>query len=404
MKWQVLIAGILAWCLSGCSAQRVAPHVSSPRAVPFAEASQQVAESLLKGIQYNQGLLRYVYGRPNIAVESFADAYTHEQLLAGQKMLDVLKAAEQRYPAGNIIAFGSGAEQNSKYLIEGVFALEQARGQVGKQYHIQAVARHLGSGRVIASSDAWVSGSIPDYEATPEFRDIPAYLDYDRKPKALPEVRLPENVTARALLADAGNAYAGKEYTRAAQLYQQVRQQTNDQDLRSQAGLYITRLRLGQKQEAAEAFGQLLDLSFRKSDTLTLKVLFKVDSEQFYGGSLVQEEYQLWLRKIAGYLHEHSACMVVTGHSSHTGTVEYNQSLSLQRAEFIRHLLGGFGAANVTAKGKGFSENIIGSGTDDARDALDRRVEFRAYQCGSSGRDEQVPSIGHGLIRSKKSS
>ncbi|MGH8604505.1 MAG: hypothetical protein ACREXR_17505, partial [Gammaproteobacteria bacterium] len=33
------------------------------------------------------------------------------------------------------------------------------------------------------------------------------------------------------------------------------------------------------------------------------------------------------------------------------------------------------------ASGKGFRENVVGSGTDDARDALDRRVEFSLTDC-----------------------
>lgn len=31
--------------------------------------------------------------------------------------------------------------------------------------------------------------------------------------------------------------------------------------------------------------------------------------------------------------------------------------------------------------GKGFSENIVGTGTDDDRDALDRRVELFVIKC-----------------------
>jgi hypothetical protein len=30
----------------------------------------------------------------------------------------------------------------------------------------------------------------------------------------------------------------------------------------------------------------------------------------------------------------------------------------------------------------GFRQNIVGSGTDDAVDALDRRVEFKITPCG----------------------
>ncbi|HVJ97143.1 MAG TPA: OmpA family protein, partial [Acidimicrobiia bacterium] len=33
------------------------------------------------------------------------------------------------------------------------------------------------------------------------------------------------------------------------------------------------------------------------------------------------------------------------------------------------------------ALGMGFRQNLVGSGTDDAGDALDRRVEFKVVQC-----------------------
>jgi hypothetical protein len=31
----------------------------------------------------------------------------------------------------------------------------------------------------------------------------------------------------------------------------------------------------------------------------------------------------------------------------------------------------------------GFHENLVGSGTDDLRDALDRRVEFKVRSCST---------------------
>jgi outer membrane protein OmpA-like peptidoglycan-associated protein len=41
-------------------------------------------------------------------------------------------------------------------------------------------------------------------------------------------------------------------------------------------------------------------------------------------------------------------------------------------------------AKRTTAEGKGSSENISGLGTDDARDALDRRVVFKVRDCPAS--------------------
>jgi outer membrane protein OmpA-like peptidoglycan-associated protein len=35
----------------------------------------------------------------------------------------------------------------------------------------------------------------------------------------------------------------------------------------------------------------------------------------------------------------------------------------------------------IRASGMGFRENIVGTGTDDVRDSLDRRVEFRIDDC-----------------------
>lgn len=37
--------------------------------------------------------------------------------------------------------------------------------------------------------------------------------------------------------------------------------------------------------------------------------------------------------------------------------------------------------ARAEASGRGFRENIVGTGTDDVRDEIDRRVEFRFSQC-----------------------
>ena len=35
------------------------------------------------------------------------------------------------------------------------------------------------------------------------------------------------------------------------------------------------------------------------------------------------------------------------------------------------------------AFGRGFKENVIGSGSDDAQDAIDRRAEFQVVDCAS---------------------
>jgi outer membrane protein OmpA-like peptidoglycan-associated protein len=74
----------------------------------------------------------------------------------------------------------------------------------------------------------------------------------------------------------------------------------------------------------------------------------------------------------------------VSGHSSKTGPEPLNQRLSLMRAQYIKQRIDTAQPAlakRTNAVGKGSSENKIGIGTDDVRDQLDRRVEFKVLDC-----------------------
>jgi outer membrane protein OmpA-like peptidoglycan-associated protein len=76
--------------------------------------------------------------------------------------------------------------------------------------------------------------------------------------------------------------------------------------------------------------------------------------------------------------------MSVVGHTSRTGSEQMNDRLSQQRATYIKQRLDTEApelAPRTQASGKGYRENIVGTGTDDARDALDRRVEFKVTGC-----------------------
>ena len=56
----------------------------------------------------------------------------------------------------------------------------------------------------------------------------------------------------------------------------------------------------------------------------------------------------------------------------------------MQRAVSIQRRLEGYNAdinGKLQSVGMGFRENIVGSGTDDLRDAPDRRVEFKVNPC-----------------------
>jgi outer membrane protein OmpA-like peptidoglycan-associated protein len=80
----------------------------------------------------------------------------------------------------------------------------------------------------------------------------------------------------------------------------------------------------------------------------------------------------------------HEGCLRVGGHTSRTGDPAANELLSQKRAAVIKHGLERQNrklAPRIEAEGAGSREVIVGLGTDDLRDALDRRVEFRAIDC-----------------------
>jgi outer membrane protein OmpA-like peptidoglycan-associated protein len=84
--------------------------------------------------------------------------------------------------------------------------------------------------------------------------------------------------------------------------------------------------------------------------------------------------------------------MRLEGHCSRTGPETFNARLSLERALRIQRLLKPHFsevASRSLAVGRGFSETILGIGTDDARDLIDRRVAFDIIDCDTLNRRKE---------------
>ena len=120
------------------------------------------------------------------------------------------------------------------------------------------------------------------------------------------------------------------------------------------------------------------------NNQLGVKFLFNPGGTVFWSDAKVSGPYAMWLRQIARESVVAKSCMSIVGHTSRTGSEATNDALSLQRANFIRQRLTGEAAVlsgRTKALGMGYRENIVGSGTDNAVDALDRRVEFKIVPC-----------------------
>lgn len=275
------------------------------------------------------------------------------------------------------------------YLVHSALAVD--KNSQGAMYDLNLWLREAKTGRLVAYVHNKVFSQGLPYTLTAEAKDSPVYPEplnpnaegFDLR-QEMQRPHYPSRLKLEAILADAAKAYASAHYAQALELYEAANAIKEVQSLRSLAGRYLTLLRMNRTAEARRAFADLIQSGFKHSPMLTFKILFAVDSTQFAGGHFLSSQYQVWIEELAQYLKHSQRCLLIAGHSSHSGSAAYNLKLSTSRASGIRQLMvskQGAVKTRTQAEGKGFYENIIGTGTDDLRDAVDRRVEFRQQTC-----------------------
>jgi outer membrane protein OmpA-like peptidoglycan-associated protein len=188
---------------------------------------------------------------------------------------------------------------------------------------------------------------------------------------------------AAALINEAMLAYGEGKVAAAHKLYKEAAVLADRGDLRVLNGLYLTSWQLGQRDAAKEVFGRLVE-SGLELKRLPVKLLFQPGGTAFNQVGDLPQQYRVWLGALAQEAGKASACVRVVGHTSRTGSASGNETLSRKRAEFVQKLLEQNNrslSARLSAAGVGSKEALVGLGTDDLRDALDRRVEFRVIDC-----------------------
>jgi outer membrane protein OmpA-like peptidoglycan-associated protein len=200
------------------------------------------------------------------------------------------------------------------------------------------------------------------------------------------------HLVAEAIISDAIQAYNSQRYWEALDLYQSALRTPAGEQLRVYNGLYLAHWKLGQHDDAAQAFGRMVAYGLAQ-EHLTVKFLFKPGSTVLWSDAQSREPHLMWLQQIAQHTTQQNMCLEIIGHTSRTGPEPLNERLSLRRAEYIQARLEAEAPPlrhRIITSGKGSRDNLIGIATDDARDALDRRVEFNVIRCGSGA---SVPSL-----------
>ena len=194
---------------------------------------------------------------------------------------------------------------------------------------------------------------------------------------------LTESIGVHALFADAVSDYDAGRLAQAAKGFAQVRAQASDHP-GALAGLYQTNWQLGNRRDAEQAFSLLVAAGL-DAGILSFKLLFRLGRTDFIDSDDLPSQYRMWIKSIGQGAVAKGRCVVVTGHASKSGPRELNAKLSLQRAERIVAQMNQMVSAakgRFKTAGKGSDETVVGTGANDASDAIDRRVEFTVSPCG----------------------
>lgn len=192
-----------------------------------------------------------------------------------------------------------------------------------------------------------------------------------------------DSIETNALLSEASRVYGEGNYSRAILMLTEAASRPDGQIMKTYANLYQAQLKEGNTHAAEEAFGRLIDISL-ENDSFSIKLLFGVNSTNFILDSKLNARYKIWIKQISQSFKRNNICAKIIGHSSNTGAEEYNNRLSKARADAMQNLMKPHFRSvkqKTETLGMGFRENIKGLGTDDGRDSIDRRVEFKIINC-----------------------
>lgn len=389
--------GLLAATVLALAACQTSPPVG-PRATTEAQSLDQAlawaVDNLAGQLKPADNVLSRLakpVARPVLPDPSL-DAASGQQT-ALTRRLDQAMAARLRaqHPHLEVLPFAQASLARAQLVLAATIArLEQPRGV----FQIHLALADLKTGQVVAQASARARDEGFDTTPTPYYRDTPVLLLKDRvvegyirtaqtAPGQAADATYLERVAAAATIQEATALYDAERYQEALGLYRSVLATPAGEQMRSLNGVYLTQWKLGHQAEAEQAFGQMVALGLSQK-TLGVKFLFNPGGTEFWSDAKISGPYGLWLRQIARQAGSSRVCMEVVGHTSRTGSEAFNDRLSAQRAATIQRRLEAESSALVgrlKASGVGFRENLIGTGTDDASDALDRRVEFKVGDC-----------------------
>jgi hypothetical protein len=384
-----------------CAAPPAPRQSAEVSRAPIARPLQQGVAELATAMVTHAKLPPSASGRYPITIDPWIEGTTGSQVATTRLMQSEIETlAPQHFPQLELLPFTVESLARSPLVLLGAItpvsgpgSTEPADKRPGA-YRIYGVLADLSTGKIAAAESVWVRPEDVDLTPTAFYRDSPVWLPdesvaaYLRTSAARPgdpvDPAYLQNLQSEALLADAAANYNGGKYEPALALYRQaVDLPEGGHQVRTYNGLYLTNWALGQRQQAAQVFGTLVDYGLTHG-RVAVKFLFQPGSTAFWSDPAISGAYPTWLHEIAQRTASDGACLRITGHSSPTGPSALNDRLSLARARKVKQDLIDISdrlRSRIMVRGVGSSEPIVGTGLDDATDVLDRRVDFQPIAC-----------------------
>ena len=389
------LATVLAAALAaGCAAPQA---TSISNELPFDQAVAEATDGLVSQTQKLPAFLAKVESKlvkRGVVLDPMLDSGTGQQTNA-TKLLEksVTDRISTKFDQLEILPFRSASLSKAQYLLTGTMTRLQAD-RPKSAFRINLALTDLKSGSVVAQASALARDDGLDTTPLPYYRDSPVLVKdkvidgYIRTSAAAPGQHADgpyfERVAVATVIDEATTLYNAEHYQESLTQYRSALATQHGEQMRVLNGIYLTNWKLGRTSEAEQAFGKVVALGIAYNE-LGVKFLFNPGGTEFWSDPKVSGGYGMWLRQIARESTAAKVCMNVVGHTSRTGSEQFNDALSLQRAAYIKQRLAVEAAElgpKTKAVGMGFRQNIVGSGTDNTADALDRRVEFRIVPCG----------------------
>jgi outer membrane protein OmpA-like peptidoglycan-associated protein len=382
------------------SAASTASPPAPPPTLPYDQAVLGAATALLKNAKLPpEGTAPQT--RYTVVIDPLIDGMTGGQSRTTRAMGAQLTALiREQYPQYDVQPFSAANVARNPLVLIGTFTGVNAQRQTSgarEAYRICFALADLKSGKLVSKGLAFAQSAGVDntplayYQDAPTWTEDPATLGYIRTcqgTRAGDPINplYVDRILAASLVAEAIDAYDAGRYADALVLYTSAQRTSAGDQFRVYNGVYLANWKLGRREQAQAAFVKVVDFGLAQK-RLAVKFLFRPGSTAFSKDAKdikLTSAYPAWIKTISARAASSSSCLEVSGHTSATGPEPLNERLSQLRADYVKSQLETSAPAlakRLIANGMGSKQTLVGTGRDDASDAIDRRVEFRVIGC-----------------------